>query len=114
MGYKSPITVIQEQVTMNMENEIFKAIQKVNVEVDREELLKALNYDRDQYFNGYTCGYFDGRKEMVEKFTNELLLFIHGETFRKGYELEKMESKIKELAASLVRDADLVEEKEND
>lgn len=51
--YKSPIEVIPEQINMQLENEIYKAVGNVGINVDREELLKALAYDRGQYEQGY-------------------------------------------------------------
>ncbi len=36
-----------------MEGEILKAVQNVGVNVDKDELLKALQYDRNQYQKGY-------------------------------------------------------------
>ena len=53
MSYQSPIGVIMGQMDISYENEIFKAIQKVGVYVDKNELLKALQYDRGQYQKGY-------------------------------------------------------------
>ena len=38
---------------MALDNEILKAVQNVGVNVDKEELLKALQYDRGQYQKGY-------------------------------------------------------------
>lgn len=51
--YKSPIEVITEQINMQIENEVYKAVGNVGINVDREELLKALDYDRGQYTKGY-------------------------------------------------------------
>jgi len=51
--YQSPIDVIIGQMNMTIENEICKAVQNVGVNVDKEELLKALQYDRGQYQKGY-------------------------------------------------------------
>lgn len=55
--YKPPIEMVMEEVFQKMdedfENSIFKAIQKVGINVDKEELLKALIYDRGQYDKGY-------------------------------------------------------------
>lgn len=51
--YKSPIDVIQGEMQMQVEGEIFRAVQNVGVYVDKEELLKALAYDRNQYEKGY-------------------------------------------------------------
>lgn len=54
MSYKSPIELIMGQMNLLMEGEICKAIQNVGVNVDKEELLKALQYDRNQYQKGYS------------------------------------------------------------
>jgi len=51
--YQSPIEMIQGKMKMHMDDEILKAVQDVGVVVDRNELLKALAYDRDQYNKGY-------------------------------------------------------------
>lgn len=53
MSYQSPITLFQTQMQSKIEEEIYQAIMKVGVDVDKEELLKALAYDRNQYQKGY-------------------------------------------------------------
>lgn len=53
MSYQSPIEVIQTQMRNQIEGEIYKAVMNVGVNVDKEELLKALQYDREQYQKGY-------------------------------------------------------------
>lgn len=53
MSYKSPIEVIQTQMQSQIEGEIYKAVVNVGINVDKEELLKALQYDRNQYQKGY-------------------------------------------------------------
>lgn len=53
MSYQSPIDVIMGQMNISYENEICKAVQNVNICVEREELIKALRYDREQYEKGY-------------------------------------------------------------
>lgn len=55
-GYESPITVFQKQIEMKIEEEILKAVCETGVVVDKEELLKALKYDREQYEKGYADG----------------------------------------------------------
>lgn len=91
--YKSPIDVyitnIQTQLLEQQENQIYQAIQKCGVNVDEVELIKALNYDRNQYQKGYN--------DAVEKFTNELL-----EKFEEHYEhsptvMKTIEKVIKEV-----------------
>lgn len=51
--YKSPIEMIMGQIRTQQEDHVFKAVQEVGITVDKEELLKALKYDRDQYNKGY-------------------------------------------------------------
>lgn len=52
--HESPITIIQDQMRMQMEDNIYKAVQHFSVDVNKEELIKALAYDRDQYQKGYS------------------------------------------------------------
>lgn len=67
--YESPIKVFQtiEQHSGLFDAEkdklIFQAVQGVCVNVDKDELLKALAHDRQQYQKGYQ----NGSKETVEK-----------------------------------------------
>ena len=60
MDYKSPIEITIGQFRWEqekrIEGEVFSAIQEVGINVDREELVKALQYDRDQYRKGYEDG----------------------------------------------------------
>ena len=63
--WDSPIKITEEivkQMDMVVEDGIMKAIQKVNIDVNKEELLKALAYDRNQYEKG-----FDAAMMMKEK-----------------------------------------------
>lgn len=54
--YKSPIEIITGQIKTNYENEIYRAVQNVGINIDKEELLKALEYDRGQYEEGFREG----------------------------------------------------------
>lgn len=54
--YKSPIEITYGQMKMQIENDIVRAVQSYNVNVDREELIRALQYDRNQYEKGYMEG----------------------------------------------------------
>ena len=62
--YNSPIELISNEVISEMKNEvdeqIYTAVQNVGITVKKEELIKALNYDREQYEAGYDEGYDDG------------------------------------------------------
>lgn len=59
-GYKSPIDIIYSDIQMKMEDNVCKAVQSVGVNVDKDELIKALQYDREQYTKGFTDGYAQG------------------------------------------------------
>ena len=54
--YEPIINLIAGEMAYELEGEIYRAIQKYAVDVNKEELLKALQYDRDQYDKGYQDG----------------------------------------------------------
>lgn len=66
--YESPIEIFQTQMQMQMDGEILKAVQGVGINVDKEELIKALAYDREQYSKGYK----DGAKDFAERLRKEV------------------------------------------
>ncbi len=51
--YKSPFDIIIGEFEFSFENEVCNAVRNIGIAVDKEELLKALRYDRDQYNQGY-------------------------------------------------------------
>jgi len=51
--YESPITLINKGIQFSLEDEIYKAVEQVDIKVDKDELIKALKYDRGQYEKGY-------------------------------------------------------------
>lgn len=53
MSYESPIKLIQSQMRNQIDEYILKTVMNVGVDVDKEELIKALAYDRGQYQKGY-------------------------------------------------------------
>ena len=63
--YRTPIEIIYGQMQTQIEGDIFKAIQSYGINVDKEELLRALQYDRDQYHKGYADGRRDAMDELV-------------------------------------------------
>ena len=56
-GYEPPIEIVLGQMRLEQENGIYKAIQEQGIYVDKGELIKALQYDREQYDKGYEDGY---------------------------------------------------------
>lgn len=57
MEYESPIKVLCSEMVTNFENGVYSTIQKFVPDVDKDELIKALNYDRKQYDRGFKAGY---------------------------------------------------------
>lgn len=70
MAYSSPISIYQEtqremlnEIRKNFESEIMAIVQtKCVINIDKEELLKALQYDREQYEKGYQDGKMNAQK----------------------------------------------------
>ncbi len=106
--YKSPIEVtsVHDAIISAMkqhyeavENDIYTAILNVGVKVDKGELIKALQYDRDQYFAGYA----DGRQVSFSEFAERLLKLIpriNGETT-----MQCVENAIQRILTEMVGDA---------
>lgn len=61
LGYESPISMVTQQlateVAKKTDDTIWEAIVKTEVVVDKDELIKAMQYDRKQYEKGYRAGY---------------------------------------------------------
>ena len=56
--YESPIIIeeIASVINRNEEEFILNCVREVGVSVDKEELIKALRYDREQYIKGFNDG----------------------------------------------------------
>lgn len=65
--YKSPIEIVIGQMQTEQENNIFRAVQSVGINVDKEELIRALQYDREQYNKGYKDGLEEGMRVFAER-----------------------------------------------
>lgn len=65
--YKPIVEIIVKDLETQKENAIIKAIQNIAINIDKEELQKALNYDRNSYNNGYIDGFFDFRKKVLKR-----------------------------------------------
>lgn len=86
MAYESPISVWWsdtkiEQLRDEYDNLIIKAVKNVCPEVDRDELIKALEYDRGQYEKGFADGIaykppVKSRGDSIRAMTDEELVEI--------------------------------------
>lgn len=65
--YESPVNIIYGEMQTQIEGDVFKAIQNVGIDVNKEELIKALQYDRGQYEKGYSDGYTKAIDEFEER-----------------------------------------------
>ena len=52
--YKSPVEVVYNNISEEIGDGVYRAVCQYGVIVDKDELIKALRYDRDQYDNGYS------------------------------------------------------------
>jgi len=63
--YESPIWMafqsVIEKAAKELDETVFRAVLHADVKVDRDELLRALQYDRDQFDKGYHEGYIKGQ-----------------------------------------------------
>ena len=74
-GYESPITGyvnnIVEQTIEARDNAVCATIrEQYAIDVNREELIKALNYDRGQYNKGYSDGYKDAQQRYAREWVS--------------------------------------------
>lgn len=76
MAYESPINMIMGEYRCHIEENIFKAVQNVGVDVNKEELIKALAYDRKQYEKGYQEGYQKGYTQALTYVLDQITPFI--------------------------------------
>ena len=90
--WKSPIEIQQDivrQVDMVIEDGAMKAIQRFDINVDKEELIKALKYDRDQYEKGYQDGLNVNRwipcRERLPEDEREVLITLFGDSIYLGW-----------------------------
>ena len=75
-GYESPIMIADKIVTEVEKDLEGKLVAKTkllyDIDIDPDELKKALMYDRDQYQKGYNDGKMDGYTEARKRFADLL------------------------------------------
>ena len=67
--YNSPIemfiTDVHNQILKQQDENIYKAVMSTGINVDKDELLRALRYDRQQYEQGFLAGQAAAMAELV-------------------------------------------------
>lgn len=64
--YESPINIVQKVDEIEssfsevLDNYVMSVVRSYGVDVDKEELVKALKYDREQYDKGFKDGFDKG------------------------------------------------------
>lgn len=78
--YDSPIRLAVSKMTSQFNDDIYNAVVKTGIDVDKDELVRALNYDRNQYEKGYRDGLKASEwisvKERLPKVEADILAYI--------------------------------------
>ena len=67
--YTPPIQLFIKEETAKIEDMLYTQIKKIGIDVDKEELFRALRYERDQYNEGYK----EGKARVIEEITKRML-----------------------------------------
>ena len=78
MTYQPPVEIIHQGVETKLEGDIYEAIINYGISVDKDELVKALKYDRNQYEKGF----IDGCNHDTDTITREVAREIFEEIER--------------------------------
>lgn len=73
--YKAPIEILsakRAEYKLDTEKMVIEAVFETGINVDKDELIRALQYDRDQYDKGYA----DGKAEAAREIITEIADFI--------------------------------------
>lgn len=79
--WESPINIIEIQdsfvseIKEKTEEMVFTEIKRIGIDVNKEELIKALQYDRGQYEKGYSDGYAKAIDEFTERLQEKVESF---------------------------------------
>lgn len=72
MSYELPIDIILGELSTCYENGIIKATRSFGFDIKKDELKKALLYDRGQYEKGYQDGKEESLNKVLETITQEM------------------------------------------
>ena len=56
MSYQSPVEIVSQNIREKYEGDMMQIIHSYDIHVDKDERVKALAYDRDQYKKGFADG----------------------------------------------------------
>jgi hypothetical protein len=90
--YKSPIEVLSQGLKLEIEKGVYKAVENYGINVDKDELIKALQYDRNQYTKGYADGYSNFAFDFYKAFREHYRAYTPDGLVRMGDVVEILES----------------------
>jgi hypothetical protein len=90
--YKSPIEVLSQSLKLEIEKGVYKAVENYGIDVDKDELIKALQYDRNQYNKGYADGYSEFAFDFYKAFRAHYKAYIPDGLVRMADVVELLES----------------------
>jgi hypothetical protein len=95
-NYESPITKIEQEIASQIveaeeEKLMYEVKKAVGYSIEKEELIKALQYDRQQYEKGYQDGlnankWIPVSERLPEEGTECLVTVLHNEPYSFKYE----------------------------
>lgn len=103
--YESPINIISQMVDEHIK-EIHKQeetavmteiTKKIGVDIDKDELIRVLNYDRNQYEKGFFDGMMSGRREVESKLVHLSSNHYIGPEYLNRLEAQDADSDYKEF-----------------
>lgn len=90
--YEEFIRVRIRELDSKIEEGVMSAVKEIGVDVDKDELIKALQYDRDQFRKGYKAGieaaqmaWHDAKKELPADPDVLVLVIVDGVFHKKGF-----------------------------
>ncbi len=79
-NYQSPIEIIAKEVQTKIENDCVALCQQYGFHIDKDELSRALSFDRNQYDKGFKDGYDQALNE-IKELTEKI------ETYKNAYRI---------------------------
>lgn len=100
--YKSPIEITREQIKTQIDNKIlFRVTQEVGINIDKDELLKALAYDRQQYEKGYNKAIDDFKIRFFCELNNRVVRPIFSKQIQPKFTIDGIKSIFDEIVEQL-------------
>lgn len=105
--WESPINVMEIQdsfvseIKEKTEEMVCTEIKRIGIDVNKEELIKALQYDRGQYEKGYSDGYAKSIDEFAERLKDLIAKNVEDAESSNDLCCEIYQSEIDEIAEQL-------------